>query len=200
MKIPRKYHDEALVISDELCKSVGLTYEANYYNKMVIRDVNNYSSQYTNGKIKHKGDFEIDRDLHKDPSMKIVRIALEKYFFNGIPVEKTINEHTNIYDFCMRFRVDKDYIAQYKYIDENNIKIKNLTKTTRYYISNNGGQLLKKKTTNGSITGVNVGFISTIFNQYVEKPMDEYNINYKFYILEAKKIINQIENKQLNLF
>jgi hypothetical protein len=200
MKIPRKYHDEALVISDELCKSVGLTYEANYYNKMVIRDVNNYSSQYTNGKIKHKGDFEIDRDLHKDPSMKIVRIALEKYFFDGIPVEKTINEHTNIYDFCMRFRVDKDYVAQYKYIDEDNIKIKNLTKTTRYYVSNHGGQLLKKKIANGSITGINVGFISTIFNQYVEKPMDEYNINYKFYILEAKKIINQIENMQLNLF
>jgi hypothetical protein len=200
MKIPRKYHDEALVISDELCKSVGLTYEANYYNKMVIRDVNNYSSQYTNGKIKHKGDFEIDRDLHKDPSMKIVRIALEKYFFDGIPVEKTINEHTNIYDFCMRFRVDKDYVAQYKYIDEDNIKIKNLTKTTRYYVSNHGGQLLKKKIANGSITGINVGFISTIFNQYVEKPMNEYNINYKFYILEAKKIINQIENMQLNLF
>ena len=30
--------------------------------------------------------------------------------------------------------------------------------------------------------------------------MGEYDINYDFYILEAKKIINQIESTQLSLF
>jgi len=199
MKIPRKYHQEALDISTKLCESAGLSYEANYYDKMVIRDVNNYSARYTDGKIKHKGDFEIDRDLHKDPSMKIVRIALENYFFKGIAVEETINNHTNIYDFGMRLRTNKDSVAQYKYIEGQYIKTKNLTKTTRYYVSNHGGQL-QKLFNNDKITGVNIGFISTIFNEYIEKEMIDYDINYKFYILEAKKLINQIENMQLNLF
>ena len=201
MRIPRKHHEGILQLSTELCESVGLSYEANYYNKMVIRDVNNYSARYVDGKIKAKGDFEIDRELHKDPSMKVVRIALEKYFFNGTPVEDTIRNHTNIYDFGMRLRTNRDSIAQYKYIDEEaqQIKVIDLSRTTRYYISNHGGSL-RKKFNNGKISGVNIGFIVTIFNTYVEKSMGEYDINYDFYILEAKKIINQIESTQLSLF
>ena len=49
-------------------------------------------------------------------------------------------------------------------------------------------------------TGINVGFVTTLFNKYEEKPMNEYNINYQFYIKECNKIINQIEDKQLSLF
>lgn len=199
MRIPRKDHDKVLKISDDLCKLTGLSYEANYYDKMIIRDVNNYSAKYTDGKFKHKGDFEIERELHKDPSMKIVRIALKNYFFNGIPVEKTIKEHTNIYDFCLRLRTNKDCKAQYKYIEDQQIKLKQLSKTTRYYISNHGGSLLKYFN-DGKISGVNIGFITTIFNTYEEKNMEDYDINYNFYILEAKKIIRTIEDKQLSLF
>ena len=133
--------------------------------------------------------------------MKVVRIALEKYFFNGTPVEDTIRNHTNIYDFGMRLRTNRDSVAQYKYIDEEaqQIKVMDLSRTTRYYISNHGGSL-RKKFNNGKISGVNIGFIVTIFNTYVEKSMGEYDINYDFYILEAKKIINQIESTQLSLF
>ena len=99
----------------------GLTYEFNEYSKMVIRDVNNYSAKYAiDGKIKHKGAFEIDKDLHKDPSMRIVSIALEKYFFFGIPIRETITKHTNIYDFAMRLKVDSRFEAQLHYLKPTN--------------------------------------------------------------------------------
>jgi len=167
---------------------------------MVIRDVNNYSSRYLDGSIKHKGDFEINKELHKDPSMKIVSIAMEKYFFEGVPVKETITNHPNIYDFCLRLKVNKGCEAKYKTLDNDfNLEINTLSKNTRYYISNSGG-ILYKDFSSGSIVGVNVGFIVTIFNKYVEKPMEEYDINYKFYISECKKIIDQIEDKQLKLF
>lgn len=196
----RKDYQKAVDVTDEMTKITGLTYEFNEYKKMIVRDVNNYSAQYAiDSKIKHKGDFEIDRELHKDPSMKIVRIALEKYFFHNIPITETILKHDNIYDFCLRLRTNKGCQAQYKYIDNEQIKIKNLTRTTRYYISNHGGSLLKKFNTD-KISGVNIGFITTIFNKYEEKSMSEYDINYNFYILETKKIINQIESQQLELF
>ena len=130
--------------------------------------------------------------------MRIVRIALEKYFFDGIPVEDTITQHKNIYDFCLRLRTNRDSIGQYQYLSENGIKTDDLSRTTRYYISNQGGALQKKFIKDGKVVGVNIGFVSTIFNQFIEK--EDYNINYRFYILEAKKIINQIEDRQLYLF
>ena len=199
-RFPKKYRESLIKLSDEITYRCKLTYELNEYKKMVIRDVNNYSAQYLNNKIKHKGDFEINKELHKDPSMRIVSIALEKYFFEGKPVSETIQGHKNIYDFCMRLKTNRDSIAQYVTLNENGLHVQDLSKTTRYYISNHGGALQKYFIESKKVTGVNVGFVATLFNKYVEKPMEEYDINYRFYILEAKKIINQIEDYQMSLF
>jgi len=178
----------------------GLTYEFNEYRKMVIRDVNNYSAQYEyDGKIKHKGAFEIDKELHKDPSMRIVPIALSEYFFNGVPITETIKNHTNIYDFCMRLKVDSRFEAEWHYLDDK-ICIKKLSKTTRYFVSNHGGALYKRSIGESKIIGVCVGVITTLFNRYEKKTMSDYDINYDFYVKECNKIINQIETKQLSLF
>ena len=100
----RKDYEKAVTVTSEMTEITGLTFEFNEYKKMVIRDVNNYSAQYMDGNIKHKGAFEIDKELHKDPSMKIVPIALEKYFFEGIPINETINSHSNIYDFLFKIK------------------------------------------------------------------------------------------------
>jgi len=198
-KLPKKYKEKLLNLSDEITTQCKLTYEMNEYDKMVIRDVNNYSARYLDGKIKHKGDFEINKELHKDPSMKIVPIALEKYFFNEIPIKETIINHSNIYDFCLRLKVNKGASAMYKTISNNGrFNIEKLSKNTRYYISKNGGVLYKQF--NDKTVGVNIGYSSILFNKYIEKPIQEYNINYQFYISECNKIINQIESKQLSLF
>lgn len=198
-KLPKKYKEKLLNLSDEITTQCKLTYEMNEYDKMVIRDVNNYSARYLDGKIKHKGDFEINKELHKDPSMKIVPIALEKYFFENVPIKETIINHFNIYDFCLRLKVNKGASAMYKTIsNDGRFNIEKLSKNTRYYISKNGGVLYKQF--NDKTVGVNIGYSSILFNKYIEKPIQEYNINYQFYISECNKIINQIESKQLLLF
>lgn len=198
-RLPKKYKEKLIELSDKLTSKCNLTYELNEYDRMVIRDVNNYSARYIDGKIKHKGDFEIDKELHKDPSSRIIPIALEKYFFENIPIKETIEKHTNIYDFCLRLRVNKGCSAKYKYLVDGQFVTKNLTKTTRYYISNNEG-IFFKLFDDGRINGVNVGYTGTIFNVFEDKPMNEYNINYQFYNSECYKIINQIEDMQLSLF
>lgn len=199
-RLPKKYKEKLLNLSDEITTRCKLTYEMNEYDKMVIRDVNNYSARYTDGNIKHKGDFEINKELHKDPSMKIVPIALEKYFFENVLIKETIINHSNIYDFCLRLKVNKGASAMYKTINEDGrLNVQILSKNTRYYISNRGGILYKQFATN-QISGINVGYSSILFNKYIEKSMIDYNINYQFYISECNKIINQIESKQLTLF
>lgn len=131
--------------------------------------------------------------------MRIVPIALKEYFVNGIPIEQTIMNHTDIFDFCMRLKTNSKSTPYYKYLKDGKIINQKLDRTTRYYISNNGGILLKEFDKDRS-SGVNVGYNTTLFNKYIEKPMSEYDLNYKFYIAEAYKIKNTISNGQLTLF
>lgn len=165
---------------------------------MVVVDVNNYSAQYESGDYKYKGLFEIYTELHKDPSMKIIPIALSNYFFKNIPILETLKNHSDIYDFCLRLKINKDWEAQYKFIKDFSINTKILSKNTRYYVTNSGGSLYKHNIKDNRISGVCVGNVVTIFNDYFES--DNYNINYSFYLKECKKIIDNIENKQLTLF
>ena len=197
--LPRKDLIKAKQVSEEMTKLTGLYIEDNIYTKMVLRDVNNYLSVYESGEVKLKGCFEIDKEFHKDPSMRIVPIALKNYYVNNIPVKETILNHNNIYDFCLRLKTNSKSTPYYNYIEGKDLVSKKLDRTTRYYISKSGGSLVKKFDQNRE-SGVNVGYSVTLFNKYVEKDMKDYNINYNFYIAETYKIINAIDNGQLNLF
>lgn len=201
-KYPRKYEKDFLKLCDKITQRCKLTYEVNRYTRMVIRDVNNYSAQYeADGKIKHKGAFEIDKELHKDPSMRIVPIALENYFFKKIPILDTLLKHDNIYDFCLRLRIKGEYRAEIHSItDDFRKEEKVLSKTSRYFISNTGGAFYKRHLGTKALTGVSVGYVGTIFNIYEEKLMKDYNLNYDFYLTECRKIIDTIEDNQLSLF
>lgn len=184
-------------VNKQLTKETTLEIEEAFYKKMIIRDVNSYISVYDdstpeNEHLKLKGCFEIDKEFHKDPSMRIVPIALKEYFVNNIPISETIKNHNDIYDFCLRLKTNSKSTPKFKYIENNEIKEKILDRTTRYYISIGGGDLCKdfgeKK-----VSGVNIGYSATLFNKYVEKEMKDYKINYNFYIAECMKIINVIE-------
>ena len=70
-------------------------------------------------------------------------------------------------------------------------------RTTRYFISNTGGGLTIYYNGSTSQSRVSTGFNTTLFNKFYKS--DDYNINYKFYEIECRKIINSVENKQLSL-
>lgn len=132
--------------------------------------------------------------------MRIVPIALSNYFIKGIPIKETILNHSDIYDFCLRLKTNSKSTPIFKHFDESkNVIDEILPRTTRYYISNNGGSLYKDFG-EGRISGVNIGYSVTLFNKYIQKEIKDYNINYNFYISEANKIKNAIINKQLYLF
>lgn len=203
--IKRSDLDKVRKVNEQLTKETSLGIEEAFYSKMIIRDVNNYFGVYDdytpeNNHIKFKGAFEIDKEFHKDPSMRIVPIAVKEYFVNGKNVEETIKNHKNIYDFCLRLKTNSKSTPKLLYLQNGEIKEQLLNRTTRYYISNNGGTLVKDFG-EGRQSGVNVGYSVTIFNKYIEKDFKDYNINYSFYIAEAKKLINAVEQGgQLTLF
>lgn len=178
-----------------------LNLEFDQYSKLIIRDVNNYIGVYTSGKKKYKGAFEIEKAFHKDPSNKIRTIALSKYFTEGVPIEETIKFHTNILDFCSRFKATKGWRSELRTVNKDStLTIDKCQKTNRYFISNKGGTYLKIHE-DGREGQIEASWYSTILNNYDKtKSIEDYNINYDYYIYETNKIINVIEDKQLTLF
>lgn len=189
-------------VTKEMEDLTGLYIEDNMYNLLVMRDVNSYLARYESGDVKYKGIFEIDSECYKNPSMRIVPLALSNYFLNNIPVSETIYNHKDIFDFCMLHKSNSNFISFMR----NGEDIIKLDRITRYYISNKGYELIKIKSNgkdlnlskfNQGENRINVGYRTTLFNKYIELPIDKYDINYKFYIRECNKIIDIIEPKQM---
>ena len=201
--IPKDKYQLVLDLSDNFCKSINMSYEANEYKFMALRDVNNYIALTSKGKIKHKGCFEIDKELHKDNSFRIVPIALENYYIKGIPIEQTLKNHKNILDFCGRIKIDSRFELEFHSIkyDESNQpykSIEQLQKVTRYLVTKNGGTIYRKNK-GGKLTGINVGYMMNIYNVN-DKIIDDFDIDYSFYIRECSKIINSVYDGTLTLF
>lgn len=185
------------------------TLEETLYSKFIQTSVNDYIAVTLDGKVKKKGDFTTEFELHKNKSARIVPLALEEYFINNIPIKKTIHSHKNIYDFCLGVKSigDAELIA----FDKKTLKETKLQKINRYYISTNGINILKrlpklegKHSTNqldifGNIddgtreSEIEAGWLSTVFNKYIEKDFKDYNICYKYYEERCNKIINKIK-------
>ena len=183
-------------------KQTKLMLEYSYYTLMAIRDVSTYLAVYEDGSIKHKNAFEIDKEIYKNPSMRIVPIALEKYFVHGIPIADTIKNHRDIFDFCLMTRCTKHFDPYYHTIEKGQIIKRKLSKTVRYFASKKGGFLFKKEVNTGKLTGVLTGQTITLFNKKYDVPFEEYNIDYLYYIKECNKIIEAITPsvEQLSLF
>lgn len=190
-------------------KKTKLTLEFDDYQKMIIGDVNNYLALYSNGKKKYKGRFEIDKVVgdepayHKDNSFRIVPYALSKFFLENIPVEKTIKEHVNIYDFCGREKFKgQDYGETHtlNYDELNNPfdKIEKQQKNTRFYISTEGSTFIKRYG-KGTSEMICKGYQVKIFNRYEEKQINDYRIDNQFYIKLCYREINNIISKQTTL-
>lgn len=199
IKIPRDLLQPYYDICVNWEKNTHLTLEYVEYDKMIIADVNNYMAITTKGKIKYKGRFEIDKDYHKDNSFKIIPIALSEYFVNGTPIEETIKNHTNIYDFCGRQKFKGQDYGTTNTIVNDRIVVEKQQKNVRYYISNKGSSFIKNYA-KGSNEVINKGYLVTIYNKHEDKHINERDINYSFYIKECYKEIDNIIDKQLKLF
>ena len=109
VKIKKSHIDKMHEINKWWCETTQYELERTDYSKIIFSTVNDYLAIKTDGKLKFKGDFLIDFELHKNKSARIIPIALKKYFVDGIPVEETIKNHKNIYDFAIRQKASKDF-------------------------------------------------------------------------------------------
>jgi hypothetical protein len=204
----------------EICKwwedLTKIPLEHDEYNALYISDCNNYIGIFKNGKTKCKGKYEFENiPLHKNKSHSIIPKAVYEYFVNDVPIEDTIYNDRNIFNFCAGVRAkstEKKGRAWFELhsIDGQNVKREKLSKTVRYYISKKGKWLFKCYE-DGSQAHVeaplNLGKIKkdwkvTYFNKaYFPDNFSDYNIDYSYYLHKAREWVYQLENiNQLKLF
>jgi len=168
------------------------------YQKIIFSTVNDYLAIKTDGEVKKKGDFLTDFELHKNKSARVCSIALEHYFVHSTPIELTIRNHTNIYDFCLRQKSSKDF--HYEGVNRVSGEKTIYNKLIRYYVSKSGEKLLKVKNENcdtnaAEISQVEAGeWVMHVCNHLEPThPLD--NINYDYYIERANKIVYKIQTE-----
>jgi hypothetical protein len=201
-KINSKYKDLYFQICNEWqIKTNGLILEHDIVNKLWIRDVNNYIINYNDNIIKTNGAYELNdtRALNKDFSNNIIRKAIYNLFANNIPIEETIYNGDNIYDYCLQYRANKgDY-----FIFANAHKEIKLNRYVRLFITNNDeinkGVVIKQFGSDKQ-TVFNTGHYSKLMIDIDDDNAKNYNINYNWYIKEANKlIVMTIPDEQLTL-
>lgn len=225
--IPKELEETYYKICHEWEEKVGNTelgmLEYTDYIKMVQLGVNDYLAlkphweEDPDDKIKLKGDFMVDFELHKNKSYRIIPIALREYYSSGKDPETTLREWItknpiNIFDYCRGLRVKSNAWLEERDIISTSTSLFNdippdiieyakkgekLQKTIRYYISNKGKKVVKCYD-DGRSSEVDAGvWLSTIFNLY--KPQNYYDINYTFYLDKIYNIINKIKNGGVKL-
>lgn len=198
IRIKKNLLDKMTEINNWWCELTGYILERTDYKKMVFSTVNDYIAVKTNGEIKQKGDFLTDFELYKNKSARIVPIALKEYFINGIPVEQTIKNHDNIYDFCIRQKASRNF--HYEGLNRSTGERSIYNKLIRYYVSNQGEKVFKIKnpecmTNAPQSSQVEAGeWLCRVCN-YLPKTtkVSEADINYEYYIEKANNIIFKIE-------
>jgi len=206
--LPREFTGRYAQIRQLWMEKTKLVLEQVNYSKMVIRDVNNYLAVDDKGKVKYKGTFKTnvemrkDGEYHKSFSQGIVSVALSDFYTKGIAVEETVKKCTNIYEFCKTGNTTGKWWAET--FDTDGIAIAKMQKNNRYYLSTDGNGFRKctykpnKETAVEELTSTEyeAGKLVTIFNRYVEKPFEEYNVDYQYYIDECYKIIHKIDGTE----
>lgn len=173
-----------------------LTLEEDRFKAMYQYAINDYFAITEDNKVKEKGMFITTVKLGKGLTPKIIPKAVINFFKDGIPVEDTIKNCTDIRDFLMSEKTGKQWHVEYMNEEQQ--------RTNRFYASTNGGYLWKWKYSNDSDAKSYQNMLTasgvTLLNKFDNKPIEERKINYRYYIMEAYKIIRDLKPLQLSLW
>ena len=155
-----------------------------------------YSENKNKKLLKKKGLFIDEVTLGKGMQPMIIPKAINAYLADNIPVTETIKNCKDLNDFITYQKVDKKFKVEYN----NNI----IQQINRYYCATGGYNLFKCQVDSD---GHRLGYINMLkasgiiicnnIEDFKEFPK---NINYRYYISEANKIIYALKTIQTSLF
>lgn len=187
-----------------------LTLEEERFKAMYQYAINDYFAIAEDDSVKEKGMFITTVKLGKGLTPKIIPKAVINFFKNGVPVEETIKGCQDVRDFLMSEKTGKQWHVEYLNKEQQ--------RTNRFYASTNGGYLWKWKIDDRQyikkkgIDVINSNYGKpmyqnmlvdsgvTLLNYLDDKLIEERKINYRYYIMEAYKIIRELKPLQMSLW
>lgn len=195
VKLPTNKREEFKQITDAWCAENKLSADSEEYELFVKKDVNNYLDKQIDGKLEYKGALDPKqyiKDLKKGYDMPIVAMAISDYFLNNIPIMETLRKHKNILDFCKTQNVGKQFNVVYDKM-ENGKQVKVYSQPhVRFYVSNKGVVIKKEHKVTKEISRLASGLPVKLLNTLDDEPIENREIDYKYYYEECYKILNPI--------
>lgn len=208
--VPKNKVDEHQKVCNEWCEISKMSLEHTEYIKIIRYAVNDYiaikkgfheaKEEEKDYYIKEKGLFITNTRIGKGLSPLIIPRALKKYFVFGEPIEKTVKESTDIKEFLMSEKTGKQWNVEHNGLPQQRVN--------RFVASRNAPYLLKwklwkdeygKEIHQYSNMLVDSGVV--ILNDLQDlKSIEYYKLNYPYYLSQIRKIIEEIEPRQLSLF
>lgn len=166
--------------------------EVDHVRKVWIKDVNNLLMIKTDGEVKKVGGY-----LNYGISVKgawsinntsiIVKKAIAEYFVNGTPVEETVNNSTDIFEFQIIAKAGAKYREAYHLVDGEQVPVQ---KVNRVYATADEryGKLFKVKAENDSTAKIEMLPEHCIIDN--DNHLTIADVDKTFYIEMAKKRVN----------
>lgn len=196
VKLPKDKEDVCKNIIDNWCAMNKMGMDGEHYSLLVSRDVNNYLVVHKNGKIEFKGALNPKmyiKDLTKGYDMPIVAKAVYEYFVNNVPIMTTLETSKDILDFCKTQNIGRNFEVANAEVKDGKLDYKYTQRHNRFYVSTKGSVLIKEEISTGKKISLLSGKRVQILNSLDDKPIEERNIDYKYYYDEAYKIIDPIK-------
>lgn len=182
-------------ICDEWQQRTGFELEEDTVIKIVQKDVNNYIEVQQGGKPKAKGGYLVKGVSTKgafnvNNNCVIVATALKEYFLNDIPVEETINDCDDIFQFQMIAKAGAKYKEAYHLVNGMKVPVQ---KVNRVYATSDEryGKLYKVKAEDSSEAKIDSLPEHCFIDNNNELSIEQ--IDRDFYIAMAKKRINDFK-------
>lgn len=104
-RCPRAAESSVLAATKQWETTTGFKLERTDYQLYARRDVNNYVAVTLSGQVKAKGVFSNDwKDLSRKHDANIIAQAVVHYYKDGTPVEQTINQCQDLYEFLRTYK------------------------------------------------------------------------------------------------
>ena len=189
VRVPRRHLDHVRSVVKWIEAVTNVEMEEAIYDKMAIRDVNNYIAVYEGGKAKRKGAYQKHCDLgwHQNHSACVVAAAAEAALVYGQDIEEFIRGHKDIYDFMIMAKVNRT--------DKLLLGREEIQRISRVYVSKSGKPLSKimppiKGSSKVRQNGMLIGWLASEANDINDASFDD--IDYEYYIEEAEKLVKPL--------
>ena len=196
VKLPIDKREIYEQIVEEWNKENKMSADDEEYDIVVSRDVNNYFDIQKDGTIEYKGALDPKqylKELKKGFDMPVVAIAVFNYFVHNKPVMDTLREHRDILDFCKTQNVGRQFEVIYHEVVNGEVKKIYSQRHIRFYVSTHGVIIQKEHKDTKKCSVLAGGLPSRILNTLDDKPIEERDIDYKYYYEECYKIIDPIK-------